>query len=290
MRVIITPVYKNFYEFKEYPFNITSDPAFFFASKRHSEAFSHLIYGIEQRKGIIVVTGEIGTGKTTLCRTLINQLDQKIKTALILQPNFSELQLLQLIIKDLGIEGRLRNKYNFILALNDFLLEEAAQGHNVVVIIDEAQNLKPNQLEQIRLLSNLETEKEKLLQIVLVGQPELLEKLKLHSLRQINQRIAVRYHILPLDRQEVRDYIAHRLRVARVPDRLQFTPEAIEEIYLRSQGTPRLVNIICDRALLAGFVAETFTIDEIIIKRCVTEVISGHEYHQRGLKEDAIPA
>jgi len=283
-------VYKNFYELNEYPFNITSDPAFFFASKRHSEAFSHLIYGIEQRKGIIVVTGEIGTGKTTLCRTLINQLDQKIKTALILQPNFSELQLLQFIVKDLGIEGRLRNKYNFILALNDFLLEEAAQGHNVVVIIDEAQNLKPNQLEQVRLLSNLETEKEKLLQIVLVGQPELLEKLKLHSLRQINQRIAVRYHILPLDRQEVRDYIAHRLRVARAPDRLQFTPEAIEEIYLRSQGTPRLVNIICDRALLAGFVAETFTIDEIIIKRCVAEVISGHEHHQRGLKEDTIPA
>jgi len=283
-------VYKNFYELKEYPFNITSDPAFFFASKRHSEAFSHLIYGIEQRKGIIVVTGEIGTGKTTLCRTLINQLDQKIKTALILQPNFSELQLLQLIIKDLGIEGRLKNKYNFILALNDYLLEEAAQGHNVVVIIDEAQNLKPNQLEQVRLLSNLETEKEKLLQIVLVGQPELLEKLKLHSLRQINQRIAVRYHILPLDRQEVKDYIAHRLRVAKAPDRLQLTPEAIEEIYLRSQGTPRLVNIICDRALLAGFVAETFTIDEIIIKRCIAEVIAGYEHHQRGLKEDTIPA
>jgi len=283
-------VYKVFYELNEYPFNITSDPAFFFASKRHSEAFSHLIYGIEQRKGIITITGEIGTGKTTLCRTLINQLDQDIKTALILQPNFSELQLLQLIIHDLGIEGRLKNKYNLVLALNDFLLEEANLGHNVVVIIDEAQNLKPHQLEQVRLLSNMETEKEKLLQIVLVGQPELLEKLRLHSLRQINQRIAVRYHILPLDKQEVSDYIAHRLKVAGAPDKLQFTAPALEEIFVHSRGTPRLVNIICDRSLLAGFVAETFTIDDTIIKKCVAEVINGHEHYQRSFKEDTIAA
>ena len=283
-------MYKVFYELNEYPFNITSDPAFFFASKRHSEAFSHLIYGIEQRKGIITITGEIGTGKTTLCRTLINQLDQDIKTALILQPNFSELQLLQLIIHDLGIEGRLKNKYNLVLALNDFLLEEANLGHNVVVIIDEAQNLKPHQLEQVRLLSNMETEKEKLLQIVLVGQPELLEKLRLHSLRQINQRIAVRYHILPLDKQEVSDYIAHRLKVAGAPDKLQFTAPALEEIFVHSRGTPRLVNIICDRSLLAGFVAETFTIDDTIIKKCVAEVINGHEHYQRSFKEDTIAA
>lgn len=283
-------VYKDFYALKEYPFNITSDPAFFFASKRHSEAFSHLIYGIEQRKGIIVVTGEIGTGKTTLCRTLMNQLDQNIKTALILQPHFSELQLLQLIIKDLGIDGRLRNKYNLVVALNDFLLEEAGQNHNVVVIIDEAQNLKPNQLEQLRLLSNLETEKEKLLQIILVGQPELLEKLRLYRLRQINQRIAVRYHILPLDQQEVSNYIVHRLKVAGAPDKLQFTPAALDEIYQHSKGTPRLVNIICDRALLAGFVAETFSIDEAIIKKSVAEVIWGYEHHQRSLKENPIPA
>ncbi len=265
-------MYKDFYHLKEYPFNITSDPSFFFSSSRHSEAFAHLIYGIQHRKGILVVTGEIGTGKTTLCRTLLNHLDQKTKTALILNPNFSELQLIQLIMKDLGIEAKLKNKFALIDALNEFLLKEAGLGHNVVVIIDEAQNLKPKQLEQIRLLSNLETEKEKLLQIILVGQPELMDKLKLSSLRQLNQRIAVRFHVLPLERNEVELYINHRLRIAGANGKLQFTSEAIHEIYHHSQGTPRLVNIICDRALLAGFVKEMFTINEQLIKQCVEEI------------------
>jgi len=265
-------MYKAFYELKENPFNVTSDPAFFFSSSRHSEAFSHLIYGIQQRKGILVITGEIGTGKTTLCRTLLNSLDNKTKTAFILHPNFSELQLLQLIIKDLGVTPKAKNKAAFIDALNDFLLAEAGQGHNVVLIIDESQNLKPNQLEQIRLLSNLETEKEKLLQIVLVGQPELMEKLKLTSLRQLNQRVTVRYHILPLDKAEVDDYIRHRLKVAGATEKLVFANEAIEEIYLYSGGTPRLINIICDRALLAGFVSGTYSIDYGVIKKCIEEV------------------
>jgi len=274
LNVIIAAVYKAFYQLKESPFNITSDPSFFFCSRRHIEAFSHLVYGIDQRKGILMITGEIGTGKTTLCRTLINRLDKKTKTALILHPNFSDVQLLQLILQDLGLEGRSGNKVILITTLNTFLLKETARGHNVVVIIDEAQNLGLAQLEQIRLLSNLETEKEKLLQIVLVGQPELMEKLRMHSLRQINQRIAVRYHLSPLDKNELRDYIQHRLKIAGARAELQFTPEAIEEIYTHSQGTPRLVNIICDRALLAGFVAETFSIDENIIRKCVPEVIS----------------
>src|SRR3989344_5965287 len=176
-------MYKTFYDLKENPFNVTSDPSFFFSSIRHSEAFSHLIFGIEQRKGILVITGEIGTGKTTLCRTLLNRLDQKTKTAFILNPNFSEVQLLQLIIRDLGIQTGSKNKAALVDALNQFLLEESSRGHNVVLIIDEAQNLKAKQLEQIRLLSNLETEKEKLLQIILVGQPELYDKLKLPALR-----------------------------------------------------------------------------------------------------------
>lgn len=265
-------MYKKFYELKENPFNVTSDPAFFFSSVRHSEAFSHLVYGIEQRKGILVITGEIGTGKTTLCRTLLNHLDHKTKTAFILNPNFSEVQLLQLIIRDLGIQAASKNKASLVGALNQFLLEESSHGHNVVLIIDEAQNLKPTQLEQIRLLSNLETEKEKLLQIILVGQPELADKLKLTSLRQLNQRVAVRYHILPLDKSELKNYIFHRLKVADATNELSFTDEAVEEIYLYSGGTPRLINIICDRALLAGFVTETFTIDYGVIKRCIEEV------------------
>ncbi len=267
-------MYKKFYSFKENPFNITCDPEFFFSSTRHNEAFNHLLYGIEQRKGILVLTGEIGTGKTTICRTLLNHLNETTRTALILNPNFSETQLLQLVLKDLGIlpPHRSSNKLNLINTLNEFLLDETSRGNNVVVIIDEAQNLKISQLEQVRLLSNLETEKAKLLQIILVGQPELFYKLKLSTLRQLNQRIAVRYHIFPIDKSEVRAYIYHRLKVADATLQLNFTPGAIDAIYLHSQGTPRLINILCDRALLAGFSAETFIINEKTINKCAREV------------------
>jgi len=270
-------MYKEFYHLKENPFNMTADPSFFFPSRHHEEAFSHLVYGIHQRKGILVVTGEIGTGKTTLCRTLLNRLDKNIKTALILNPNFSEIQLLKLIVRDLGIEGKLRNKLDIVEALNKFLLEETSRGNNIVIIIDEAQNLTIKQLEQIRLLSNLETEKEKLLQIILVGQPELCDKLKLNELRQLNQRVSVRYHILPLKRDELSDYIKHRLKIAHINangnQRLQFTDEAIDIIYQNSDGTPRVVNIFCDRALLAGYVSGTYKIDEHIVHKCIQEVV-----------------
>ncbi len=275
-------MYKEYYHFLEEPFNVTSDPGFFFPSARHNEAFSHLIYGIQQRKGILVVTGEIGTGKTTVCRTLLGRLNKNIKTALVLNPYFSELQLLQFIVKDLGIPGTFHNKLKLVSALNEFLLEQSSLGNNVAIIIDEAQNLKVSQLEQIRLLSNLETEKEKLLQIILVGQPELLEKLKLSSLRQLTQRIAVRYHILPLEKNEVSEYIKHRIRVAcravnghSVPDDqlpVQFNDAAVDNIFLHSKGTPRLINIICDRALLSGYVQGTNIIDDKIIYKCMREV------------------
>lgn len=269
-------MYKEFYNFKENPFNITADPDFFYSSAQHKEAMTHLVYGIQQRKGIIAITGEIGTGKTTLCRTVLNQLDETVKTALILNPNFSDLQLLRLILHDLGIRTSARSKYDMIDALNEFLLEETTNGHNVVVIIDEAQNLKVSQLEQVRLLSNLETEKEKLLQIVLVGQPELIDKLKLNSLRQLNQRIAVRYHIGALSLEEMTAYIRHRLKIAQNTDFtryiIHFTDEAFAAVYHISRGTPRMVNVVCDRALLAGYAAETFTIDHNIIHRCSREV------------------
>ncbi len=270
-------MYNDFYHFKVSPFNVTSDPEFFFASSRHTEAFSHLVYGIQNRTGILVITGEIGTGKTTLCRTLLNRLDASVKTALILNPYFSDIQLLQLIVKDLGIQVKAKNKLALVEALNEFLLEQTGRGNNVVIIIDEAQNLKTRQLEQIRLLSNLETEKAKLLQIVLVGQPELLEKLKLTSLRQLTQRISVRYHILPLERGEVANYIQHRIKVASRDSNgkpgVTFTPEAIDRIFLESEGTPRLINIICDRALLAGFVKGARVIDKEIIQKCTPEVL-----------------
>ncbi len=272
-------MYEKFYHFKENPFNVTSDPVFFFSSNCHSQAFSYLTYGIEHRKGILLITGEVGTGKTTLCRTLLdkyrNHKEYNVKTALILNPSFSDLQLLQLILKDFGIQGAFENKFDLVNALNAFLLKETGKGNNIVLLIDEAQNLGVEQLEQIRLLSNLETEKEKLLQIVLIGQPELCAKLELTSLRQLNQRIAVRYHLLPLKREEIKKYINHRLRVVsskRSDNSVRFTNKAVDVIYESCKGTPRMINIICDRALLAGYSQETFTIDNEIIDRCIKEV------------------
>lgn len=264
-------MYCKFYGFKERPFNVTSDPSFFFLSRHHKEALSHLLFGVSQRKGIIVISGEIGTGKTTLCRFFLDQLGNNVKTAFILNPNFSELQLLEAIIKDFGIQVKGKSRLNFVWELNRFLLNEARLNNNVALIIDESQNLKPQQLEQVRLLSNLETEKDKLIQIVLVGQPELNHKLDLYELRQLKQRVMVRFHIPPLDKSEIKDYINHRLNVAGALDRIKFSQEAAELIADFSQGTPRLINIICDRALLCGFVAESFNIDEAIVKKCIDE-------------------
>ena len=270
-------MYLNHFQFKENPFHITADPEFFFSSQRHGEAFAHLEYGIQQRKGIIVVSGEIGTGKTTLCRTLLNRLHPSIKTALILNPNFSSLQLLKLIIQDLGIETKARNKFDLINALNQFLILESIQGNNVALIIDESQNLSTSQLEQIRLLSNLETEKEKLLQIVLIGQPELLQKLKKQSLRQLNQRVCVRYHMQPLEQHEIKAYILHRLNIARKdqnkPIHIEFEQDALDYIYDISKGTPRTINLICDRALLAAFTEETNQISRNHIIKSSREII-----------------
>jgi len=233
-----------------------------------------LHYGISQRKGIIVLTGEIGTGKTTLCRFFLSELSKNVKTAFILNPRFSEIQLLESIVADFGIATPNKGKLGLVKQLNGFLLNESGSGNNVVLIIDEAQNLKPGLLEQIRLLSNIETEKEKLLQVILVGQPELNARLNLYELRQLRQRIMVRYHILPLEHREIANYIEHRLNIAGLAGGIDFTREAIEAIAGFSSGTPRLINMICDRALLAGFAAETKKIDQGIINKCLEELES----------------
>ena len=271
-------MYHEFYQLKENPFNVTADPDFFFSSKYHREAICNLQYGIQNRKGILVVTGEVGTGKTTLCRKLLRQADRKTKFALILNPSFSEEHLLRLIVRDLGIWTLEKNKFGLIHVLNKFLLKQSNKGNNVVVIIDEAQNLSVDQLEQIRLLSNLETDKEKLLQLVLVGQPELDQKLLLPELRQLRQRVAVYFKLNTLDKHDVKSYITHRIAKTAVdPDSMRdvaFSERAIEMIYDVTKGSPRSINLLCDRALLAGFVAETFTIDETIIQNCANEVLS----------------
>lgn len=265
-------MYLDFYKLNEKPFSVTADPNFLYFSKKHREAISHMQYGIEERMGFLEITGEIGTGKTTLCKALLNSLDEHTKTAFILNSNLSEIQLLQAIVQDFGIQVKKNNKITMLNELNKFLLEQLKRNNNAVLIIDEAQNLKPSLLEQVRLLSNLETEKEKLLQIILVGQPELRDKLASSELAQLRQRIAVRYHILPLDKTESSGYITHRLTVAGAKDRNFFMQDAIDEIFRFSRGIPRLINIICDKGLLAGFTAEKKTIDAGIIKKCSREI------------------
>ena len=266
-------MYLEYYGFKALPFAITSDPSFIFFSRRHQEAFDHLLYGIRQRVGFVEITGEIGCGKTTLCRALLNHLGEDTKTAFIFNSSLTETQLMQTLLHDLGLDPARKNRYGLFSELNRFLIEQLVKGNNVVLIIDEAQNLSIRLLEQVRMLSNLETEKEKLLQIILVGQPELRRKLDSPSLRQLRQRIAVRYHIGPLGPEEIGPYIRHRIVTAGAngagPD---FDAEALEEIGRYSGGVPRLVNILCDKALLLSFVQSTRRVTRGMVSKSVEEI------------------
>ncbi len=269
-------MYRSYYSLREKPFTITSNPLFLFLSQRHKEALSCLLYGIKERMGFIAITGEVGTGKTTLCRALLNQLDEKTKTAFIFNSNLTELQLMQTVIEDLGIETKKKDRASLFSDLNRFLIEQLAQNNNVVLIIDEAQNLTSKLLEQVRMLSNLEADNEKLLQIILVGQPELRDKLNTPELRQLRQRIAVKYHIQPLNPEEITEYIFHRLTIAGVNGLApSFEPTAIEAIYRYSKGIPRLINIVCDKALLLGYVLEKREIDAGMIQQSITEIEGG---------------
>jgi len=265
-------MYLEFLGLREKPFSITADPAFLYLSKKHREALSHMVYGIRERKGFVEITGEIGTGKTTLCKALLRHLDPSTKTALILQPGLSELQLLQAVVKDFGMNPMHSNRLALFNQLNRFLLDQAAAGNNIVLVIDEAQNLSLRVLEEIRLFSNLETDKEKLIQIILVGQPQLKETLALPALEQLRQRIGVRYHIMPLELDEVRIYIDHRMQVAGSDGTLEWTPEGIEEVYRCSRGIPRLINHICDRSLLACYVVRVKRVDRELVRHSSQEL------------------
>ena len=266
-------MYLEFYGLRENPFNVTSDPNFLYFTKAHKEALLYLLYGIKEKKGFLEITGEIGAGKTTLCKALLNQLDKNTKTAFILNPNLSEIQLLEAIVEDFGLHTARRTKISLLRQLNNFLMEELKKNSSVVLILDEAQNLKPHTLEAIRLLSNLETDKEKLFQIVLVGQPELRRRLNSPSLLQLRQRIGVRFHINPLEKEEVDKYIYHRLKVAGAEDNsIHFTQGALDAIFRYSGGIPRLINLVCDKALLSGFVLETKLINAEIVDKSVVEI------------------
>lgn len=265
-------MYEDFYGFHEKPFNLTPDPSFLYLSEKHKEAFAHLLYGIRNRCGFIMVSGEIGTGKTTICRSLLGKLDDNIEIAFIFNPILSAVELLRAVIQDFGIDSEADSVKGLIDELNAYLLKSAAEGRNCVLVIDEAQNLDPKVLEQIRLLSNLETETQKLLQIVLIGQPELHQVLATRELRQLNQRITARYHLKELDRDETLHYIAFRLRVAGGRRKVRFTQPAVKRIYRYTNGTPRVINAVCDRALLIGYTKETRVITPAIVKQAIHEL------------------
>jgi len=258
-------MYLDFHGFREKPFNLTPDPRFVFLSKNHREAFAHLLYGINNRSGFIALTGEVGSGKTTVLRALLSQLDaDHHRTALIFNPSLSPTELLQNINREFGISNNSSNNSSLLESLNQFLLKQNAEGRTVVLVIDEAQDLETSVLEQIRLISNLETDKEKLIQIVLSGQSELLQILERNEMRQLSQRITVRYHLQPMDFIDTVHYIHHRLEVAGGKGDVVFSMGALKRIYRYSHGLPRLINVACDRALLTGYSRDTTMISSKI--------------------------
>ena len=269
-------MYNPYFGFKENPFNQTPDPDFFFPSEAHKTALDALVYAVKQRKGFVVITGEIGSGKTTVVRTLLSKFDSSIRTALITNTHTSPKGVITLILEDLGISYQPSTKERLLLQLNEFLLLQISEDRNVVVIVDEAQNLNPACIEEIRMLSNLETEKEKLIQIILVGQPELRKKLELSRLEQVRQRVAVHYHIQPLSQEDTKKYIMHRLTIAKSNGQdftSLFDGLALETIYRYSKGIPRLINHICDHALLAGYVNNYKAITETVALEAIEEVL-----------------
>jgi general secretion pathway protein A len=259
-------MYEEYYGFTEKPFSLTPDPKYLYKSASHANAFELLQYAIRRREGFVVITGDIGTGKTTLCRAILEQVDRKTFTALVLNPFLSEEDLLRLILQEFGVvsrdeikRGRLAgvSKQELIETLNEFLLSLQSLRAQALLIIDEAQNLPLQVLEQIRILSNLETEKEKLLQIVLVGQLNLKDLLKKPDLRQLDQRVSIRYDLKPLSQDETSAYVQHRLSVAGGGAAVSFSPKSLSRIHRYTAGIPRLINLLCDRALLSGFSAHT---------------------------------
>lgn len=268
-------MYLDFYGLTEPPFDITPNPRFLFYSAKHREAYNHLLYGIREHKGFVQLTGEVGAGKTTLCRAMLEQLDEHFATALILNPVMSADELMKAVGLEFGLPVNGLDRLDTIAVINQFLLQQVERGKDTVLIIDEAQDLTDELLEQVRLLSNLETDNRKLLQIVLMGQPELRDRLNNPRLRQLRQRITVRYHLLPLSRQEVSQYVQHRLHLCGGNGYPCFTRFALWRLYAYTHGIPRILNALCDKALLAGFVQQQKRIGFRLVNRAVRE-LEGH--------------
>jgi len=265
-------MYCDFFGISEKPFTITPNPHFIYLSGNHREAFARLLYGIDNHSGFIAMTGEVGTGKTTVLRTLLTQLDpEKYRSALIFNPCLTGEQLLAGICREFNVEPDERTGLGYLDALNLYLLDQHAEGRTVVLVIDEAQNLAPDVLEQVRMISNLETVHNKLIQIVLAGQPELNDVLNRHDLRQLNQRISVRCHLTPMNKKDTGEYIRHRLKVSgcRLPS--VFSRGAVTRIFRFSRGVPRLINIACEQALVMAWTQENSTVTPAIAARVIAE-------------------
>ncbi len=267
-------MYTHHFALREPPFSIAPNPRYLYLSPKHREALAHLLYGISVGGGFVVLSGEVGMGKTTLCRALLDQLPEDVELALIFNPRLNSRELLAGICDELHIayQGPKASLKQLIDALNRYLLDAHAAGRRIIVLIDEAQNLRFDVLEQIRLLTNLETDQAKLLQIILVGQPELNQVLDRPNLRQLSQRITARFHLLPLSFEETRDYLVHRLRVGGVQDPI-FLGAAVKAIYRRSKGIPRLINLIADRSLLGAYALGRHRVDGAVAKRAGYELL-----------------
>jgi general secretion pathway protein A len=266
-------MYEKFFNFKEKPFKLVPNPAYLYLSKNHEETLAHLNYALAEGDGFVEITGEVGTGKTTLCRAFLENLDTNTTAAYIFNPRLSPRQLIRAINDELGIKYDAEDTKDLIDKLNAFLIRKKARREKVILLIDEAQNLSRKVLEQLRLLSNLETNQEKLLQIILVGQPELGEILDAHELRQLSQRITLRYHLSPLDHKETAAYIRYRIHIAAQNAEIKFTRSALRQIYKYSRGIPRVINIACDRSLLTAFGRNRHIITGSIARDTIKELM-----------------
>jgi general secretion pathway protein A len=265
-------MYESFFGFERAPFNNVPDTSFYFASSAHNEALAQLAYAVEARRGFAVLTGEVGAGKTTLTKALLRRIDPRTVTAIVANSRFTGVQLLLAVAKEFGIEDVKPNRVDLLDRIKKFLVARLAEDRNVLLLIDEAQDLPLATLEEVRLISNLETESEKLIQIVLVGQPELRDAIDHHSLKQLRQRIAFRFHLKPLDPTQTKEYVLHRLRVAGALHTAKFTDKALDSVYRYSGGVPRLVNLACDKALLVAFAAGERKIDHKTVLTGIREI------------------
>jgi general secretion pathway protein A len=259
-------MYTKYYGLREKPFEISPDPKFLYLSENHKEALAHLIYAVREGSGFTVITGEVGTGKTTLAQTLLSRLDGNVQTAYLFNPTLKTDDFIQYILKDLGVQLYGRTKGDYLHKLHQYLLNAYQLNVKVILIIDEAQTLNPRLLEEVRLLTNLETSKKKLLQVILLGQPEFNRILDDPRFRQLNQRVSLRYHIQPLNKRETEEYIENRLRRAGASDPHFFSPRALNKIYRYSKGIPRLINTLCDHALLIGYANDQMEIGPSVIR------------------------